>query len=64
MAGLILVVDDDVSNRVLMEEILRSQGFEVITATDGLDGLATSVTFIAMSALTALICALFSKARR
>ena len=39
MAGLILVVDDDVSNRVLMEEILQSQGFEVITATNGLEGL-------------------------
>ena len=39
MAGPILVVDDDASNRDLMEEILQSQGFEVITATNGLQGL-------------------------
>jgi putative two-component system response regulator len=39
MAGQILVVDDDVSNRVLMEEVLRSQDYEVITATNGVEGL-------------------------
>ncbi|MBI3934604.1 MAG: response regulator [Acidobacteria bacterium] len=39
MAGPILVVDDDASNRALMGEILQSQGFEVITATNGLEGL-------------------------
>ncbi|MBI2818751.1 MAG: response regulator [Acidobacteria bacterium] len=39
MAGPILVVDDDASNRDLMEEILQGQGFEVITATNGLEGL-------------------------
>lgn len=39
MAGQILVVDDDPSNRALMEEILLSQGLRVVTATNGLEGL-------------------------
>lgn len=39
MAGPILVVDDDASNRDLMEAILAGQGFEVITATNGLQAL-------------------------
>jgi cyclic di-GMP phosphodiesterase len=39
MASPILVVDDDPSNRALMEEILLNQGLEVITAANGLQCL-------------------------
>jgi len=35
----ILVVDDEPSIRGAVREILESQGFEVLTAADGLDGL-------------------------
>ncbi|MFQ5927421.1 MAG: HD domain-containing phosphohydrolase [Terriglobia bacterium] len=35
MTGTILVVDDDAASRTLFEEILRDQGYKVITADDG-----------------------------
>src|SRR4051812_35358833 len=39
MPDRILVVDDDSSNRELMREVLRAQGYEVATASDGEAGL-------------------------
>jgi putative two-component system response regulator len=45
MQGPILVVDDDPSNRGLLEEMLQTHGYEVITAANGqqaLDALAIS----------------------
>ena len=38
----VLIVDDDGNNRLLLETLLTSQGFEVITAVNGEDGLAKS----------------------
>lgn len=35
----VLVIDDDADNRMLFSEILRSEGFDVSEATDGLEGL-------------------------
>ena len=35
----VLVVDDEVTLRVLMEQILASEGYEVVTAVDGQEGL-------------------------
>jgi len=35
-AGTILVADDQLSNRELMEELLRGEGFDVVTVSDGL----------------------------
>ncbi len=35
----ILVVDDEEKNRYLISFILEKNGFEVVTATDGLDGV-------------------------
>src|SRR5688572_8129707 len=43
MPNSILVVDDDSSNRLLLEELLRAQGYEVITAADGQQALDTVV---------------------
>lgn len=40
MAKRILVIDDDELIRDLYEEILKGEGFEVIIAKDGEDGLA------------------------
>ncbi|HWP86177.1 MAG TPA: response regulator, partial [Terriglobia bacterium] len=40
MTARILVVDDDPSNVFLMEEMLQSQGYEVLTATNGVEALA------------------------
>jgi putative two-component system response regulator len=37
--GTILVADDQVSNRELLEELLATQGFKVITAADGAEAL-------------------------
>ncbi len=39
MAQKILVVDDDTYLRDLYEEVLKDEGFEVDTATDGQEGL-------------------------
>ena len=36
----ILVVDDEVENRMLLEAILVAQGYQVVTAADGLEALA------------------------
>ena len=41
MANWILVVDDDPSNRLLLEELLHAQGYEVMTAEDGQQALDT-----------------------
>ena len=38
--GLVLVVDDEVRNRVLLEELLTMRGFAVETAEDGETALA------------------------
>ena len=39
-SGTILLVDDDVAYRKLMVGLLRMQGFEVVTASDGEEGLS------------------------
>jgi two-component system, cell cycle response regulator len=39
MPGKILVVDDDAVNRELLEEFLRAEGLEVVTASDGRSSL-------------------------
>lgn len=39
LSGTILVADDQVSNRELLEELLATQGFKVITAADGAEAL-------------------------
>jgi DNA-binding response OmpR family regulator len=41
MAGKILVVDDDPDILDAVVMILESQGYEVVTARDGIEGLAT-----------------------
>ena len=35
MAGKVLVVDDDATNRELLQEFLVAEGLEVVTAPDG-----------------------------
>ena len=37
--GRVLVVDDEAANRELISEILVSEGYDVVTAQDGLDAL-------------------------
>ena len=39
----ILVVEDNVFNRDLIQRILEPEGFEVVVAHDGVDGLARAV---------------------
>jgi len=39
MPKCVLVIDDDVLNRELAKRTLQSNGYEVITAQDGLEGL-------------------------
>ena len=39
MTGTILVADDEPANRELMEELLTTQGFRVITAANGAEAL-------------------------
>jgi putative two-component system response regulator len=39
LTGTILVADDQASNRELLEELLTTQGFKVITAADGAEAL-------------------------
>ena len=39
MAGKVLVVDDDASVQRLLEFTLQQEGYEVIVASDGADGL-------------------------
>jgi CheY-like chemotaxis protein len=39
--GLVLVVDDDEGARLVAAEVLKRLGFEVLTATDGREGVAT-----------------------
>jgi len=39
----ILVVEDNVYNRDLIQRFLEPEGFEVVVATDGADGLARAV---------------------
>jgi putative two-component system response regulator len=39
ITGTVLVADDQISNRELLDELLSSQGFKVITAADGADAL-------------------------
>jgi DNA-binding response OmpR family regulator len=39
LAAKILVVDDDPDIRDVLEELLVGEGFEVVTANDGLEGL-------------------------
>ncbi|MFC1874397.1 response regulator transcription factor [Chloroflexota bacterium] len=41
MAGKILVVDDDPDILDAVSMILESQGYEIVTARDGIEGLAT-----------------------
>jgi twitching motility two-component system response regulator PilH len=38
----VLIVDDSPTERFFMTEILQSQGYEVITADNGADGIATA----------------------
>lgn len=37
--GRVLVVDDEAANRELLSDVLASEGYEVVTAEDGLDAL-------------------------
>src|SRR5271170_947939 len=39
VSGTILVADDQVSNRELLDELLTTQGFKVVTAADGAEAL-------------------------
>ncbi len=39
MASKILIVDDDAGIRLLLSKFLQRQGFEIITAEDGLEGV-------------------------
>ena len=39
VAPLVLVIDDDASARDLLERALRREGFDVVTASNGLDGV-------------------------
>lgn len=39
MAGPILIVDDEPSNRALLEDMLKAHGYEVATASDGWEAL-------------------------
>ena len=39
ITGTILVVDDQASNRELLEELLTVEGFSVLTASDGTEAL-------------------------
>ena len=41
MTGKILVVDDDAANRELLEELLRNNSFDVVTARDGREAIDT-----------------------
>jgi putative two-component system response regulator len=44
MASSILVVDDDLSNRVLLQELLQTQGYEVLIACDGEEALEATAS--------------------
>src|SRR6202007_3339066 len=39
VTGTILVADDQAANRELLEELLTSQGFKVISVSDGAEGI-------------------------
>ena len=39
LQGRVLVVDDEATNRELISEMLASEGYDVVTAQDGLDAL-------------------------
>jgi len=41
MAGKILVIDDDADIREAMTLVLESKGYQVVTAQDGIEGLAS-----------------------
>jgi CheY-like chemotaxis protein len=41
MAAKILIVDDDPDIREALSMILESRGYQVVTAQDGIEGLAT-----------------------
>ena len=40
MAGKVLVVDDDASVQRLLQYTLKQEGYEVVVAADGAEGLA------------------------
>ena len=40
----IIVIDDDVQIRVLLKEILQQEGYEVVDAPDGVEGISTGKT--------------------
>ena len=40
MTARVLIVDDDGNNRLLLETLLKSRGFEVLSAVNGEEGLA------------------------
>jgi two-component system cell cycle response regulator DivK len=44
MSEKILVVEDNMQNRILMRQILSHHGYEVLEATDGLSGLEMART--------------------
>ena len=41
MTGKVLIVDDDPDIREVVSMVLESKGYEVVTAHDGIEGLAT-----------------------
>ena len=42
----ILIVDDELGVRELLSEFLKIQGYETLTAVDGLDGLKKAATYL------------------
>ena len=42
----ILIVDDELGVRELLSEFLKIQGYETLTAVDGLDGLEKAATYL------------------
>jgi two-component system cell cycle response regulator DivK len=44
MSRVILVIEDQEDNRRIMRDLLTSQGYEVIEAVNGLDGVKTAET--------------------
>lgn len=40
----ILIIEDDLDIQELIQFFLEDQGYEVITASDGIDGIAVSIS--------------------
>src|SRR5579872_350434 len=55
MPGRVLLVEDEISQRSDMAEMVRSLGYQVETANDGLDALSKLESFSAQAILTDLV---------